>query len=128
MERHLTEVNYADGTRMSFFGRPKSIPQALAKAPARMQGSVWLDFSSRAINEPLFNILDAHPGFTPTCDNSTTEVTVRCDGAQCEWGALITGREDSRGHGGELFRAHQAGMIEEAFTLVERVDTPEGQS
>lgn len=127
-QRNLTEVIYADGTRVSTLGEPAALPAALAAAPARYKGMGWLRFSAHAVNESLLAVLDAHPGSARKYDNETTDVLVKCEGAGCDWETPITGRQDKRDLGSELYQAHQAAMIEESFTLEPRAVSSEDES
>ena len=127
-QRNLTEVIYADGTRVSTLGEPAALPAALAAAPARYKGMGWTRFSAHAVNESLLAVLDAHPGSVYKYDNSTTDVLIKCDGAGCDWGTTITGKQDKTDLGSEMYQAHQAVMIEEAFFLEPRTDACEDKS
>lgn len=116
-QRHLTQLECADGSLILTLGEPVSVSEALAAANRLQQDTL---FTSTALNEPLMAILAAHPSFHAGYKNSTTKVLISCDGQDCPWNTTITGKQDKYGHGGELFRAHLSLSIEEHFTLEPR--------
>lgn len=117
MSRHLVAVHFTDGPTVAALSEDATPTAAVKEAPASVRGKKVRGFDSTPINENLMAVLEEHPGILFGHEQSTTDVLVVCEGFECSWSTTITGRLDQRGHGQWLFLAHQAAMIQEAFTL-----------